>query len=173
KHVGERGELRRVIDGQAHGVGGRGAWCGCALAPAVEQLLETHRSAPVQGRMRARAAHSSVVPAKFRLFLVDRRSPNAVSEISSGASAEGTAAVVSGAAARVASPEAKEVGMFKHIGLKVKDVDASVHFYTASLTPLGYEITSQDETVAAFTHADGSSLWLYADARLAHSLLHI
>lgn len=63
--------------------------------------------------------------------------------------------------------------MFNHIGLKVKDIDASVHFYTASLTPLGYEITSQDETVAAFTHADGSSLWLYADARLAHSLLHI
>jgi catechol 2,3-dioxygenase-like lactoylglutathione lyase family enzyme len=114
-----------------------------------------------------------VVPAKFRLFLVDRRSPNAVSEISWGALAEGTAAVVSGAAARVASREAKEVGMFNHIGLKVKDIDASVHFYTASLTPLGYEITSQDETVAAFRHADGSSLWLYADARLAHSLLHI
>src|SRR4029077_3157360 len=91
----------------------------------------------------------------------------------SGAPAEGTAAGVSGADARVASPEAKEVGMFNHIGLKVKDIDASVHFYTASLTPLGYEITSQDETVAAFTHADGSSLWLYADARLAHSLLHI
>jgi catechol 2,3-dioxygenase-like lactoylglutathione lyase family enzyme len=63
--------------------------------------------------------------------------------------------------------------MFNHIGLKVKDIDASVHFYTASLTPLGYEITSQDETVAALRHADGSSLWLYADARLAHSLVHI
>jgi catechol 2,3-dioxygenase-like lactoylglutathione lyase family enzyme len=63
--------------------------------------------------------------------------------------------------------------MFNHIGLKVKDIDASVHFYVAALAPLGYEITSQDEAVAAFADKEGSSLWLYADARLAHSLVHI
>jgi catechol 2,3-dioxygenase-like lactoylglutathione lyase family enzyme len=63
--------------------------------------------------------------------------------------------------------------MFDHIGLKVKDLDASVRFYTATLGPLGYEVTSQDETAAAFGDKGGSSLWLYADAKLAHSLVHI
>ena len=60
--------------------------------------------------------------------------------------------------------------MFDHIGLRVKDLDASVRFYTAALGPLGYEVTSQDETVAGFGDKAGSSLWLYADAKLAHSL---
>ena len=63
--------------------------------------------------------------------------------------------------------------MFDHIGLKVGDLDASVRFYTAALGPLGYEVTSQDETVAGFGDKAGSSLWLYADAKLAHSLVHL
>ena len=63
--------------------------------------------------------------------------------------------------------------MFDHIGLKVKDLDASVRFYSAALGPLGYEVTSQDETLAGFGDKGGSSLWLYADAKLAHSLVHI
>ena len=63
--------------------------------------------------------------------------------------------------------------MFDHIGLRVKDLDASVRFYTAALAPLGYEATSQDESVAAFGARGQSSLWLYADARLAHSLVHL
>ncbi len=63
--------------------------------------------------------------------------------------------------------------MFDHIGLKVEDLDASVRFYTATLAPLGYEVTSQDATVAAFGDQGGSSLWLYADAKLAHALVHI
>jgi catechol 2,3-dioxygenase-like lactoylglutathione lyase family enzyme len=63
--------------------------------------------------------------------------------------------------------------MFDHIGLRVKDLDASVRFYTAALAPLGYEATSQDESVAAFGARGQSSLWLYADAQLAHSLVHL
>jgi len=63
--------------------------------------------------------------------------------------------------------------MFDHIGLKVKDLDASVRFYTAALGPLGYEATSQDESSAAFGAKGTYTLWLYADARLAHSLVHI
>jgi catechol 2,3-dioxygenase-like lactoylglutathione lyase family enzyme len=38
--------------------------------------------------------------------------------------------------------------MFDHIGLRVKDLDAGVRFYTAALAPLGYEVTSQDESSA-------------------------
>ena len=63
--------------------------------------------------------------------------------------------------------------MFDHIGLKVKDLDASVRFYTAALGPLGYEVTSQDESGAAFGAKGTYSLWLSADAKLAHSLVHI
>ena len=63
--------------------------------------------------------------------------------------------------------------MFDHIGLKVKDLDASVRFYTAALGPLGYEVTAQDESSAAFGAKGTSTLWLYADAKLAHSLVHL
>ncbi len=63
--------------------------------------------------------------------------------------------------------------MFDHIGLKVKDLDASVRFYTAALGPLGYEVTSQDESTASFGARGAYTLWLYADARLAHSLVHL
>jgi len=63
--------------------------------------------------------------------------------------------------------------MFDHIGLKVKDLDASVRFYTAALGPLGYEATAQDELSTAFGAKGTYTLWLYADARLAHSLVHI
>src|SRR5205085_999217 len=59
--------------------------------------------------------------------------------------------------------------MFDHIGLRVKDLDASVRFYTVALAPLGYEVTSQDESTAAFGSHGNSSLWLYADAK--HSAL--
>jgi len=63
--------------------------------------------------------------------------------------------------------------MFEHIGFKVKDLDASVRFYTAALGPLGYEVTFQDESNAVFGARGTYSLWLHPDAKLAHSLLHI
>src|SRR5438552_11715068 len=63
--------------------------------------------------------------------------------------------------------------MFDHIGLRVKDLDASVRFYTVALAPVGYEVTFQDESTAAFGSHGNSSLWLYADAKLAHSLVHL
>jgi catechol 2,3-dioxygenase-like lactoylglutathione lyase family enzyme len=63
--------------------------------------------------------------------------------------------------------------VFHHVGLKVKDLDASVHFYSAALRPLGYELTFQEQSTVAFGAPGSYSLWLYADAQLAHSLVHL
>ena len=51
--------------------------------------------------------------------------------------------------------------MFDHIGLKVKDIDASVRFYEAALAPLGYVLCSRDESGAGFGPKGEPALWLY------------
>jgi len=48
--------------------------------------------------------------------------------------------------------------MFDHVGLKVKDLEASVRFYRAALGALGHDVGSKDETSASV-----GALWLYAD----------
>jgi catechol 2,3-dioxygenase-like lactoylglutathione lyase family enzyme len=63
--------------------------------------------------------------------------------------------------------------MYDHIGLKVKDLDASVRFYSAALGALGHEIGASDETTAGIGPKGAPGLWLYADAKLAHSLVHV
>jgi catechol 2,3-dioxygenase-like lactoylglutathione lyase family enzyme len=63
--------------------------------------------------------------------------------------------------------------MIDHIGLKVKDLDASVRFYKEVLAPLGYELGFNDENVAGFGPKGAPALWLYADETLSHSLLHL
>ena len=50
--------------------------------------------------------------------------------------------------------------MYDHIGLKVKDLDASVRFYSAALAPLGHEFCSRDDTGASFGPAKAPTLWL-------------
>jgi catechol 2,3-dioxygenase-like lactoylglutathione lyase family enzyme len=52
--------------------------------------------------------------------------------------------------------------MYDHIGLKTRDLDASVRFYTAVLAPLGYELCSRDESGAGFGPPGEPALWLYA-----------
>ena len=52
--------------------------------------------------------------------------------------------------------------MYDHIGLKVKDLDASVRFYSAALQPLGFVLASQDASGAGFGPPDAPALWLYA-----------
>jgi catechol 2,3-dioxygenase-like lactoylglutathione lyase family enzyme len=52
--------------------------------------------------------------------------------------------------------------MFDHIGLKVKELGASVRFYEAALAPLGFVLCSRDDSGAGFGPAGEPALWLYA-----------
>lgn len=63
--------------------------------------------------------------------------------------------------------------MYDHIGLKVKDIDASVRFYEAALTPLGHVLSSRDASGAGFGPKGAPALWLYADAKASGSGTHV
>ena len=57
--------------------------------------------------------------------------------------------------------------MFDHIGLKVKDIDASVRFYEAALGGLGHELCARDAASAGLGPKGEPALWLYAEAKRA------
>ena len=63
--------------------------------------------------------------------------------------------------------------MYDHIGLKVKSLDASVRFYTAALAPLGYVLSSRDDSGAGFGPKGEPALWLYAHQGPAAAGAHI
>jgi catechol 2,3-dioxygenase-like lactoylglutathione lyase family enzyme len=73
---------------------------------------------------------------------------------------------------RVASSQ-KEAIMYDHIGLKVKDLDASVRFYAAALTPLGHVLASSEKSYAGIGPRGGPALWLYAAGKSAGSGAHV
>jgi catechol 2,3-dioxygenase-like lactoylglutathione lyase family enzyme len=52
--------------------------------------------------------------------------------------------------------------MYDHIGLKVRDLDASVRFYEGALKALGHVLCSRDASGAGFGPAGEPALWLYA-----------
>lgn len=51
--------------------------------------------------------------------------------------------------------------MYDHIGLKVSEIEKSVRFYAAVLTPLGHVLCSRDESGAGFGPKGEPALWLY------------
>lgn len=63
--------------------------------------------------------------------------------------------------------------MYDHIGLRVKDLGASVRFYSAALAGLGHVLASQDGNGAGFGPPGAPALWLYRDAKAAHAATHV
>lgn len=60
--------------------------------------------------------------------------------------------------------------MFDHIGLKVKDLDASARFYKAALAPLGH---LPDDSGTGFGPKGEPALWLYASKSAKPAGAHI
>ncbi len=52
--------------------------------------------------------------------------------------------------------------MVDHIGLKVKNLDAAVRFYSAALAPLGHVLCTKEASYAGLGPKGEPGLWLYA-----------
>lgn len=64
--------------------------------------------------------------------------------------------------------------MFDHIGLKVKDVEASVRFYEAALAPLGFVLDAKEASWAGLGPKGAPALWLYrADRNATAAATHV
>jgi len=63
--------------------------------------------------------------------------------------------------------------MYDHIGLTVKNVDASVRFYQAALGALGHVLCSRDESGAGFGPAGQPALWLYRAKNSGNLGVHV
>jgi catechol 2,3-dioxygenase-like lactoylglutathione lyase family enzyme len=63
--------------------------------------------------------------------------------------------------------------MYDHIGLKVKNLETAVRFYTAALAPLGHVLGSSDKSYAGIGPKDAPGLWLYPASGAAGSGTHL
>ncbi len=63
--------------------------------------------------------------------------------------------------------------MFDHIGIKVRDLEASKSFYAQVLAPLGHVQGYADAHTAGFGPGDAPALWLYASEKPAGPGTHV
>lgn len=63
--------------------------------------------------------------------------------------------------------------MYDHIGLRVKDLDASVRFYEAALKGLGFVPGSKDSESASFGPEGQAAFYLYAAPAAPRAGAHI
>jgi catechol 2,3-dioxygenase-like lactoylglutathione lyase family enzyme len=63
--------------------------------------------------------------------------------------------------------------MYDHIGFKVRDLDASVRFYDATLAPLGHVLSSRDASGAGFGPPGAPALWLYVAKGKSGNGMHV
>jgi len=62
--------------------------------------------------------------------------------------------------------------MYDHLGLRVKDLEASVRFYAAALKELGHELVTHDKSSAGLGSGSSTGLWLSTD-EATHTPLHL
>ena len=63
--------------------------------------------------------------------------------------------------------------MYDHIGLRVKNLDASVGFYRAALSPLGHVLCAREDTYAGLGPKGAPALWLHTTEGSTGSGAHI